>query len=478
MNNDNGTPTAQIANSMSKWFLVCTFICMAFITLMPNRDLFFIHNVWHIKVSIFVVDILAGGAFIYYRYRRRNMSDVSFKSLIMQSWPIFFFAAVNIGYLFWAYFHASAAPFGRVGNSKYWGNYLITLVALPASFTLGYLNRKNGEKYVPLFLFIVTAVSLAAGLFQAAAAMGYPNMVADGIRAMNKLTSSAIGVWNPGPSEPFRATGLETYPGYYAFPMIFIVAWTLSAKKAQRFRVTVFLMASAVILISGSRAALVGYLVVLIARGFQGIKSGKEGHGLRNRRALIALVSLAAVVLSIGIGYMTINNLGPFARPEVPQSEIKNVLAGGKSSENAASSILSTLSSGRTDLWAQIIPLIAQHPLGSGYQIAVVLNRAHAHNDFLNLWFWGGPFLVIPWIIVLVWLYGFTKKTSAPRLGGLIVFGTLGAGMFDVFFAGAPVMALALFLLGMMVIPKVGTEERSTEISSQVPFDSIPKERS
>ena len=433
------------------WWIISLFT-LALVMLVPQRYLYFLHGVPRILFACPFLVAVALAAWIWCSCTGRISRD--WLSLWKRCWPLIALTAFDVAFLIFAYLTSKTNPLVTfLPPGRWWANYLFVILAAPAAFFLGYTNRTMGSKRFGIALLVILGFAFIIAAAEYLNLSGYQNPIGQWLLYFNKETRHLYGVWKWLPPGPVRAQGLATGPLFFAFPAAIGMCWALSVRGIKGIRIAILLIGLVSIMLSGSRAALLGIVLILMLSVALQIKKQTFRAWFRAHRKILigmgaGLIALVIVFSLVGKG--TFQSLDRSVETvTVAVNDTKTEVTG--KAETDSSQEASDITSGRIALWRTVVSLIIKHPLGTGQPVYSMLKRAYAHNDLLDRMVTGGPISVLIYCSVLFWFLFALKTPRAPYFGlyaGLLI---LIVGMFEGLFSHVACLPPVWFISGMLV---------------------------
>jgi hypothetical protein len=375
-------------------------------------------------------------------------STIDWKAEFKSAWPLIVLIICDIAYYLIVFLFVRDTGLDKLAHPRWWINIIITVCSLFAAYVLGRLNRGRSNSAIASFLIVLIGISFIFGFLQYVHYLGWSNPVALWLEQFNAHTKTLYGVWEWTPFETgVRVSGLNTNPVSFVFPALIGLAWVCSVDALYWQRIGITFFSLGIILLSGSRSALVVAVILGAVFFLRSIYPHKKRNTDKKKLSLLIVSVIFCLSVLVAV-FFPGNNL------------IMRIRKAGTSvaTQGVSSSNLDSLSSGRITAWHLALQTIKHHPLGTWRPLGnitgtmsggVQVNYWHAHNDLINRYLSGGPLLFIPLVIFLFWLFRFRERADMRSFGlyFLLVVGLFG--VFDTVFFDKPHAVLGLFLLGV-----------------------------
>lgn len=271
---------------------------------------------------------------------------------------------------------------------------------------LGYMAGRS--KIVPLV--VATTVALISALIGLLSFFESAGM-STSLGQLHVAWLAAVGAWAPGPSEMFRAVGLDLDPNTYGLIGAVALVALVCIDGPVWLRALGGASAGSVLVLSGSRTAIVATVVGLAVAALVQLADSRS----RDHRESFGIVpALAGMLIAVVLLGATVTvQAGPGAALQRLGLGASGLAAGGGA---ASPSAVAIASSGRTEIWTRALEVYARYPLGAFLQPESLVGRS-IHNEYLERLLFGGPVLVAAFIGLLVWIATRLRPATAPSLG-------------------------------------------------------------
>jgi len=255
--------------------------------------------------------------------------------------------------------------------------------------------------------------------------------------------STSVGAWSPGTGESFRAVGLDVDPNTFGLVGTVALVAAVCIGGPLWLRASVAAASGAVIVLSGSRTAVVA---AVLAVGVVAIGAWLRRHVVTGDHTRPLVIAVAGAVLGAVVTVALIGAAGQGVSAVERLGTTATGLAGsGVGAESPAA--IENATGGRTEIWARAWRLYLEHPLGVFVQPETLLGRS-IHNEYLDRLVTGGPLSLLALLGLLGWLAIAIRPPAAPMIGPALcaVYAvaavTLGPSLLP------PFMGLAFYLVG------------------------------
>lgn len=292
------------------------------------------------------------------------------------------------------------------------GRVLLGPLGWVAATVLGFAAAR--KRVLPLFVAAATVwVSAAVGMLDLAQSSGFSSALGEAYLHW----SLALGRWVPGPTEGFRAVGLDVDPNTYGLIGVVALAFVVPLLDSARARAAVASGATIVIVLSGSRTAALTAVLILAAAFIFGLAQRTSLRELGRAMAPVVVSGLVTAALLAG-GALLIPGLATTSERLAPATVdlAPGDVAAGDAAPAAPSGTDSLGLSGRVEIWRVASQLYAQNPAGLFLMPEVYLGRS-VHNEYLERLLQGGPVMFAALLVLLGWMAVRLRPETAPGFG-------------------------------------------------------------
>ena len=427
-------------------FWVVSALAVGLVMVMPGRYLFFLHGLPRLQFACPLLIAVAAVAWLWCAVTGRISRD--WFAAAKRCWPVVALTLFDLAFLVFAYLTRKANPLVEtLPPGRWWANYFLLTLSMPAALLLGVVNRKAGNRKIGIALLVILGVAFVVAAAEYLHLSGHHNIIGGWLLNLNTKTGHLYPVWQWAPPEAVRAQGLNSNPNCFAFVAAIGACWAVASRGMRSLRMSVLLLSIGCILISGTRSVLFSLLCVGAVFVIIQLRAHTFGSWLRTHRSLL-LITVGGILILAATFAVTGGGVFPSVSRSVDTVTTLATESEAKTSDNTQAS--SDITSGRTVRWKNALISIIHHPLGTGQPYPLTTRQAHAHNDILNRLMTGGPLSALLYCAVLFWFLFCLATPEAPRFGVYIGIFMLVTGLIDSLFVNYPFVQPVLFIAGVL----------------------------
>lgn len=313
---------------------------------------------------------------------------------------------------------------------------LLPFGAMLAALIIGFVARIRWKGVVAVVVGAVVASNVVMSLVQWAADSGVSQAAASLVTGFNELTGARPDLGFKGWDPYLRAVGFHIDPNFMATTGAIALAWSLTTKRHPRSRWWIAAGSIVMIALSRSRTGAIAAIAVIFAVFlFESIRAIREAKRAGGKPAPLRLaLPLLPFLALIPLAWV---------------SRFDEALLSLRASSFAEAMDLFT--NGRYWRWERGFEAWLQKPWG-WFTPPDVVTQTPLHSEFLDRLVWGGPIMLVAFVVVLWWLAFRFRPAGAPFFGVAValVWGLTATMLPTVQMPG--LANLVFFLVGTLIV--------------------------